>query len=429
MLGTRQTSCRPRRGETRAASPVARTQVAGAPQVRTKTQARVGRTQRPVPAGVPRLPGSALRADGDPPSTACHSPARRPLSRGRRRRGRGSSEAPRRPLLPPSPAEPLPDPRGTFGPHFFFLPDFRFPYLVLSHILCAANSSHFRRPRAPGTSSVAVPCIGAWTPTALGDVSKSCRPPRWGNQHVGRFPKTHAVSWSPRGGACTPARTCQGPPLHKTGEHASCESLELGDSHCSPRVPGSGLWVSVQTPAPPPASSGSCALALRELRSRSRGDTLWTQKQGEAGVRWGPWPQQPRAAGGEKQTPPGGAKGAPGPQLSPSTPVSSGRPRGAAVCVVGSLWDDSSSDSPGRGARVVVGADRALRSPSAVARASSPRPAGAGCEAERQRASSGARCAWGRHRRHGPPPGLSLVAPGEGRSREAPGGVSPAVTR
>lgn len=53
--------------------------------------------------------------------------------------------------------KPLPCPQGTYGSHFYFLLDFRFSYLVLSHILCARNSSHFRLAQQPqGTSSLAV---------------------------------------------------------------------------------------------------------------------------------------------------------------------------------------------------------------------------------------------------------------------------------
>lgn len=110
-----------------------------------------------------------------PPGRRSHARARRPLSRRRPRRGR-AGRPPRRPLLPPSPVEPLPDARGTFGPRSFLLPDFHFSYLVLSHILCAANGSHFRRP-GPSTSSAAAPRLGGLQAAALGDVSKSRSPP------------------------------------------------------------------------------------------------------------------------------------------------------------------------------------------------------------------------------------------------------------
>lgn len=46
-------------------------------------------------------------------------------------------------VLPPWPIKPLPCAWGTSIFHFYFFLDFHFLYLVLSHILCARNSSHF----------------------------------------------------------------------------------------------------------------------------------------------------------------------------------------------------------------------------------------------------------------------------------------------
>lgn len=118
------------------------------------------------PTGDPRPLQSRPGAAPPLPQTPSEGPGRRPPRR----------LAPRRPLLPPSPVEPLPDARGTFGPRSFLLPDFHFSYLVLSHILCAANGSHFRRP-GPSTSSAAAPRLGGLQAAALGDVSKSRSPP------------------------------------------------------------------------------------------------------------------------------------------------------------------------------------------------------------------------------------------------------------
>lgn len=130
-----------------------------------------------MPPEVTLLPDGALRADRGPPAAAVTpgrgAPSPTDALGGA---GPGAHRAPRRPLLPPSPVEPLPDARGTFGPRSFLLPDFHFSYLVLSHILCAANGSHFRRP-GPSTSSAAAPRLGGLQAAAPGDVSKSRSPP------------------------------------------------------------------------------------------------------------------------------------------------------------------------------------------------------------------------------------------------------------
>lgn len=220
MLGRRQTWRQSRQREAGAASPVTRTQGTSAPHAgRAKTQARVSRSQRAVPPEVTLLPDGALRADRGPPATAV-TPGRGAPSPADALGGAGpgAHRAPRRPLLPPSPVEPLPDARGTFGPRSFLLPDFHFSYLVLSHILCAANGSHFRRP-GPSTSSAAAPRLGGLQARSSGGRFQIAQPARWGNQHVGSFPKSRAVRRRPRGGACTPARARRGPPATQKPEN------------------------------------------------------------------------------------------------------------------------------------------------------------------------------------------------------------------
>lgn len=142
--------------------------------------------------------------------------------------------------------KPLPCPQGTYGSHFYFLLDFRFSYLVLSHILCARNSSHFRLAQQPrGTSSLAVLFTRSPGRLPLQEMFLAMLSPQTGRRQVGRTLHICCMLEAGVGGPILlPLRHSTDLPVPtlkpKARESSSWQSLELPAYCCfshSPTVP------------------------------------------------------------------------------------------------------------------------------------------------------------------------------------------------